>query len=201
MKAIERRRRASRCRRRSSGPSRTSTAKKAARKKNLVSFTAGRLSRQIQDEVGELPDARAAVEALAASSGASGVPSRAPARQRSWSDASAVSDRLDVVGRADDACPRFADQLGCGAVRRHDGEDRSLGREVLEHLPREDALPAAACLGDQQEQRVGVALQLERAAGAARTGSARADRRGQALGPFAVGCAEVADEARDDVEA
>ena len=51
-----------------------------------------------------------------------------------------------------------------GAVGRHDGEDRPLGREVLEHLAAEHALAAAARLRDQEQQRLGVALQLERAA-------------------------------------
>ena len=73
------------------------------------------------------------------------------------------SGRLDVVGRRDHARAGLADQVGRGAVRRHGGEDRPLGREVLEDLPGEDAAAAAARLRDQQQKRLGVALQLERA--------------------------------------
>ena len=110
-------------------------------------------------------------------------------------------DRLDVVRRRDDAGARLADQVGRGAVRRHDGEDRPLGREVLEDLAREHALAAAARVRDQEQERLGVALELER--GLARRVrdqlelvSEPAFRR-----PFAVGRAEVAEEARLHVEA
>ena len=86
-------------------------------------------------------------------------PVREPPR---WRSTSRVSGALDVVGRRDDPGTGLADQLGGRAVRRHGGEDRPLGREVLEDLPGEDALAAAARLGDQEQQRLGVALELER---------------------------------------
>ena len=73
---------------------------------------------------------------------------------------------------------------GGGAVGRDDGEDRPLCRQVLEHLPREHAAPAAAGLGDQQQERLRVALQLERRAGAAPAAAARAGRRGRARRPI-----------------
>jgi hypothetical protein len=73
------------------------------------------------------------------------------------------ADPPDVLRRDDDAGPRLADQLRGRALGRDDGEDRALGGEVLEHLPREDAAPAAAGLGDQEQERLRVALQLERA--------------------------------------
>ena len=50
------------------------------------------------------------------------------------------------------------------------GEDRPLGGEVLEHLAGEDPAPAPARLGDQEQQRLGVALELERPAVRARRG-------------------------------
>ena len=107
--------------------------------------------------------------------------------------------RVRVVGRGHDARARVADQLRSRAVRRHRGEDRPLGREVLEHLPGEDALAAAAGLGDQEQQRLGVALQLERAAARHVRDQLEPVAERERLGPLAVGRAEVADEARDDV--
>jgi hypothetical protein len=106
---------------------------------------------------------------------------------------------VDVVGGDDHTGPCVADQVGGGAVRRHDREDRPLRRQILEDLPGEDALAAAARLGDEQQERLGVALQLERAA-ARRIGDqlepvAELER----LDPLAVGGAEVAEEADDDV--
>ena len=77
--------------------------------------------------------------------------------------ASAAVSAVDVVRRDDDAGARLADQVGRRAVARHRREDRPLGGEVLEHLAREHALAAAARVGDQQQQRLRVALELERA--------------------------------------
>ena len=53
---------------------------------------------------------------------------------------------------------------GSRAARRHRGENRPLGGDVLEHLPRNHAGAATARLGEDQQQRLRVALQLERAA-------------------------------------
>ena len=94
-------------------------------------------------------------------------------------------DPVDVVGRDDDAGARVAQQPRRGAVGRHEREDRPLGGEVLEHLPGEHAAPAAVGLGDQQQQRLGVALQLERAA--VRRVRDQLDPVGDARRPLAVG--------------
>ena len=110
-------------------------------------------------------------------------------------------DPLDVVGRDDDPGRSLADQLSRGAVGRHERQDRPLGGEVLEHLPGEDALAAPAGLGDQEQQRLGVALELERPPARRVRDQLQPVAEPQLLGPLAVGRAEVADEARVDVEA
>jgi len=51
--------------------------------------------------------------------------------------------------------------LRCRARRRHRGQDRAFRGEILEHLSRQDALPAPAGLGDEQQERLGIALQRE----------------------------------------
>src|SRR6266540_4912853 len=105
----------------------------------------------------------------------------------------------DVVGRRDDASAHLPDQLGGGALGRHGGEDRPLGGDVLEDLPREHAPAAAPGLRDQQQQRVRVALQRERLAPRHVRVELEARAESERLRPLAVGDAEVADEARDDV--
>ena len=72
------------------------------------------------------------------------------------------SDPIDVVGRDHHARARLANQVGSGAVGRHDGEDGPSRRDVLEHLPGEDTLPSPACIRHEQEQGLGVALEPER---------------------------------------
>ena len=146
--------------------------------------------------MGELLHARAAGDGapLVRERGSSG-----PARHRAWSSRNAVTIPSTSSGATTLAGARLAQQLGGGAVGWHEREDRPLGREVLEHLAGQHALAAAVGLRDQEQQRLGVALELERAAARARTGSARAGRRALALGPLAVGRAEVAEEARHDV--
>ena len=132
----------------------------------------------------------------------SGVPSSAPPCQRSCSARSASPIAAGSSRARDDAGAGLADQLRGGAVRRHGGEDRPLGGEVLEDLPGEHALAAAARLRDQQQQRLGVALQLERRGGAATYGisSSRSPSPSVSAHSRSAG-AEVADEAGDDVEA
>ena len=116
------------------------------------------------EHVGELLDALAAREPLAPlgrerrAVEAPRLPARGAGRAARRGCASTSS------GGDDDARARVAHELGRGAVGRDDGEDRPLRREVLEDLPGQDALAAAAGLRDQQQQRLGVALQLERAA-------------------------------------
>ena len=60
------------------------------------------------------------------------------------------------------ACARLADQLRCRTVGWNSREDRAADREVLEDLPRQHALATAACVRDQEEQRLRVALKRER---------------------------------------
>ena len=155
------RRRARPCPRSSSAPSRTCTQKSVARKKKLVSCV---LMRATSSRSASSSHARAPRDLVAATRPRAASPSSVPARQRRVQLAQRARDPVDVVGRDDDARARLADQLRRRAVGRHDREDRPLGREVLEHLAGEHALAAAAGLRDQQQQRLGVALQLERAA-------------------------------------
>ncbi len=130
-----------------------------------------RCASPISEQLGELLDARLARER----SRTPAVRARAvsvPARQRRASAASASRERRRTSsGGATIPAPVSRISVGGGAVRRHRGEDRPLGREVLEDLAREDAPAAPAGLRDQQQQRLRVALQLERARGAARTAS------------------------------
>ena len=129
-----------------------------------------------------------------ATRGESGDGSRVPVAPAVAQGAQLPLHPVDVVGRDDDAGARLADQLGRGAVRRHDGQDRPARGQVLEHLPGEDAAPAAARLRDQEQQRLGVALQLERPP--VRRVRDQLDPVDDPLRPLAVGGAEVADEAR-----
>ena len=68
----------------------------------------------------------------------------------------------DVVRRDDDPGARAADELGSDTVRRNGSEDRPLGGEVLEDLPRRHRAASAPRLRQQEEQRFRVALELER---------------------------------------
>src|SRR5205085_2606954 len=80
-------------------------------------------------------------------------------------------------------------------------EDRPLRGEILEHLAGEDAASPAAGLGDQQEQRVGAALEPERLAMRRERMQLEPIAEAERLGPLAVAGAEVADEARRHVQA
>src|SRR5689334_2995617 len=73
------------------------------------------------------------------------------------------ADAVHVVRRSDDADAGVADELRGGAVRRDDREDWPFGGDVLEDLPGEDAAAAAGRLRNEEEQRLALALQLERA--------------------------------------
>ena len=55
-----------------------------------------------------------------------------------------------------------ANQVGSGAVGRHDGENGPSRSDVLEHLSGEDTFPSPACIRHEQEQGLGVALEPER---------------------------------------
>src|SRR5439155_1891483 len=84
-----------------------------------------------------------------------------------------------------------------GAGRRHGGEDRPLGGEVLEDLPRQNRCPSLARLRQEQEQRLGVALVSERAPAGAERQQLEAVAELQRLGPLAIARRELADEAAD----
>ena len=96
---------------------------------------------------------------------------RAASRQRSRIAVSSRSIPSMSSGATTTPAPVSRISVGGSAVGRDDREDRALGGEVLEHLPREHAAAAAVGLGDQEQQRLGVALELERHGGAGRTGS------------------------------
>ena len=134
-------------------------------------------------------------------SGESSTSGRPPSRQRAWSSSRAARIAAGVVGRGDDAGAGLADQLRRGPVERDGGEDRTADRDVLEDLAREDALAPAAGVGDEEEQRLGVALERER------LGPRRVRQQLEPIAeletrrPLPVGVAEVAEEAGDDVEA
>ena len=121
-------------------------------------------------------------------------------RHRAWSSSSAARIAAGSSGGADDPRPGLPDQLGRGSVGRDGGEDRPPDRDVLEDLPREDALAPAACVGDQQEERLRVPLQRERLGARRIREKLEAVAEPQPRGPVAVGLAEVAQEAGDDVE-
>ena len=129
--------------------------------------------------------------------------SRPAGRRASAPSSSASAARIPSTssGAATTPAPGLPDQLGGRAVGRHDGEDRPLRREVLEHLAREHALAAPGRVGDQQEQRLGVALELQRLAPRRVRKQAEPVAESEPLGPGAVGRAEVAEEARLDVQA
>ena len=144
--------------------------------------------------------ARVPIESrVAAPSGAASRPACRPASARAGR-ASRVAIAVDVVGRDDDAGAGLAHEVGGGAVRRDGGEDRALGGEVLEDLPGRARRPRPRDLGDEQEERLGVALELERAAARDVRDELEPVAEPERLGPLAVGRAEVADEAGDRVE-
>src|SRR5439155_24779049 len=86
------------------------------------------------------------------------------------------------------------------AVGRHRRQDRPLRGEVLEDLAAEDSVPPTARFGDQQEERLGVALQLERAPAGCVRQELEPVAQVERLRPLPIGRTEVAEEAGDDVE-
>ena len=102
--------------------------------------------------------------------------------------------------RHDDSRSGLADQIGCSAVGRHRGEDRTPCRDVLEHLPREHALAASAGVRDQQQEGLGVALQGERRRSRRVGDQLEPVAEVELVGPLAVGAAEVAEKTRDGID-
>ena len=83
------------------------------------------------------------------------------------------------------------------------GTTARIGRSAARYsktLPGQHALAAAARVGDQQQQRLGVPLELERLAPGRVRQEPEAVAEAELLGPDPVGRAEVAEEARLDVE-
>ena len=109
-------------------------------------------------------------------------------------------DPLGVLRRHDDPGACLADQLRRRAVGWDEREDRPLGREVLEHLAAQNALAAPTGLGDQEQQRLRVALELERASPRGVGDELEPVTEPELLRPLAIRRAEVTKEARLDVE-
>jgi hypothetical protein len=111
-----------------------------------------------------------------------------------------VADAPHVVGRHDDARARLADERSGRAVGRDDGEDRPPGGEVLEDLSGQDALPAPARIGHEQEERLGVALEPQRFRARRVRDELEPVAEAELLGPLAVGGAEIACKSGHDIE-
>src|SRR5437762_3889450 len=106
----------------------------------------------------------------------------------------------DVVRGGNDAGPGLPNECCGGAVHGHRGENGTRGSEVLEKLARENASAPASGVRNEEQERLGVALQPKRL-GAGRVGNEfEAVAEPEGLGPLAIRGTEVADEARDDVE-
>src|SRR4029077_19774852 len=110
-----------------------------------------------------------------------------------------LTDAVLVVGRDDDAGAGLADELRGHAVGRHRGQNGPLGGQVLEDLPARDDLAAARRVRQQEQVRLRVALQLERAAVRQVVHQLEPVAPVQLLHPLAVDRAEAADETRDAV--
>ena len=93
-------------------------------------------------------------------------------------------DPVDVVRGDDDAGAGAADERRGLPVRRHHGEDRPLGGEVLEDLAREHAAPATVGLRDEQQE--GVRVALERRAPRPASGASRTSTRSPSPSPARV---------------
>ena len=143
---------------------------------------------------------RARRESRSSSRFASSTEGSPPFANRACSSTSAARIPSTSSGATTTPGAGLADELRGRAVRRHDGEDRAARGDVLEDLPGEDALPAAARVGDEEEQRLRVALEAQRLRARRVRDELEAVAEVERLRPFAVRRAEVADEARDGVE-
>ena len=180
-------------------PSSTGWARTRSRRRLRVSVSAWVVMRSPRASAA-ISSTRARRESLSSSALASSTEGSPPFANRPCRPTSASRIAVDVVGRDDDAGAGLADQLGSCAVGRDNGEDRAAGREVLENLPREHALAATARVGDEQEQRLRVALVAQRLAARQVVDQLEPVAESERVRPLAVRRAEVADEARDGVE-
>src|SRR3970282_117193 len=105
------------------------------------------------------------------------------------------------AGRSDhDTRTGLLDQRGSRPVRRDGGKNRPPCGEVLEHLPGEDSLPPSTRVRDEQQERLGVALEPERLRARGVLEDPQRVAEPERLRPLAVDRAEVAHETRDRVE-
>src|SRR5262249_16068782 len=123
-------------------------------------------------------------------------PARAPARLE---PEQRLADPTDVVRSDDDAGPGLPDQVRGRAGRRHRREDRTLGGEVLEDLPRQYRGAAVAGLGEQEQERLGIALVCEGKMPWTKGQQFQPVAEIERLRPLAVARRQLADEARRDV--
>ena len=143
--------------------------------------------------------ARVRRESLSRHSGESGVSSSLPARHCSSSSRERGRHPVDVVRGDDGAGAGAADERRGLPVGRHHGEDRALGREVLEDLAREHAAPAAVVLRDEEQEGVRVALEREHLFPGAVRDDLDAVAEPEPVRIVLVGRREAADEAGDHV--
>ena len=109
------------------------------------------------------------------------------------------SQRSDVVRCDDDSGVGAAHELGGDPVGGHGGENRPLSREVLEDLPGRNRPSAPTRLREEQEERLRVALQLERRTTRHVRDLLDALAEPELVRELAIRRAQAADEARDDI--
>src|SRR3954454_25316498 len=110
-----------------------------------------------------------------------------------------VADAGHVIRPGDEAGSGLAHELRRRTVRWDDRKDRPLGREVLEDLAGHHAATPPGRVGDQQQQRVRVALQTQRLTAWDVVDHLDAVAQTQALHELAVTRTEVSNEAHRDV--
>src|SRR5262249_2742051 len=113
--------------------------------------------------------------------------------------AQCLAHRVDVVRLDHHPRPGVAHELSGGAVARDDAEDRPLGPPVPEDLPGQHTPAATARLRDQEEQHLGITLQLERAPAGDVAEQLETVAEAELLGILAIRSAEVAGETDDDI--
>ena len=143
--------------------------------------------------------ARAALESRVRASAESVAPSSSPASPAALEVADRTSHAVDVVRRDDDRRARLVQEASRLAVGRNDRQNRTLRRQVLEDLGRENAAAAPLRVRNDQEQRLRVSLEREGLSMRQIRNELEPVGQPEPLGPFAVGRPEVPDEAGGDV--